>query len=51
MTLTGQSADAARLIPRLSADPMLRDVAFLSPVTRAEPSRAELFSLRLELGR
>lgn len=51
VTLTGQSADAARLIPRLSADPMLRDVAFLSPVTRAEPSRAELFSLRLELGR
>lgn len=51
VTLTGQSADAARLIPRLSADPMLRDVVFLSPVTRAEPSRAELFSLRLELGR
>lgn len=50
ITLTGQSADAAKLIPLLSAEPALRDVAFLSPVTRAERDRAELFSIRLEHG-
>ncbi len=54
LTIAGQSADAANLIPLLSADPALRDVSFLSPVTRAERSgergSAELFSIRLELG-
>ena len=50
VTLNGQSADSARLIPRLSADPALREVSFQAPVTRAEPSRAELFSIRLVLG-
>ena len=50
VTLNGQSGDAARLIPRLSADPTVRDVSFLAPVTRVDASRAELFSLRLDLG-
>lgn len=49
VTLTGQAANAAALIPRLSADAGLRDVAFLSPVTRAGSNRAELFSIQLEL--
>jgi general secretion pathway protein L len=47
VTLSGQSGDAARLIPRLSADAAVSEVAFLSPVTRSGPSRAEQFSLRL----
>ena len=62
LTIAGQSADAANLIPLLSADPTLRDVAFLSPVTRAAQEqtqapaqgpareRAELFSIRLDVG-
>ena len=50
ITLGGQSDNAARLIPLLSAEPALREVSFLSPVTRAEPSRAEIFSIKLELG-
>lgn len=54
VTITGQSADAAKLISLLSADPALRDVSFLSPVTRAsqgaDRARAELFSIRLEFG-
>jgi general secretion pathway protein L len=47
VTLSGQSADAARLIPRLSADAALSEVAFLAPVTRMGTGRAEQFSLRL----
>ena len=48
ITLTGQSAAAARLIPALAADPALRDPAFTAPVTRNETQRADMFSIRAE---
>lgn len=46
LTLAGQSAAAARLIPALAAVPMLRDPAFAAPVTRNEAAQADLFSIR-----
>jgi general secretion pathway protein L len=49
LTLTGQSAAAAQLIPELSADPAIRDPAFIAPVTRNETARADQFSIRAEL--
>ena len=65
LAFTGRSAAAARLIPALSADPIIRNPAFAAPVTRTEaaagerrPSpvrwhrgapRADLFSIRAEL--
>ena len=45
VTLSGQSGDAARLIPLLSGEGALGEVAFLAPVTRTGPNRAEQFSL------
>jgi len=48
LTLSGQSASAARLIPILAADPALRSPAFAAPVTRNEVSGAESFSIRAE---
>ena len=48
ITLTGQSAAAARLIPALAADPLLRDPTFTAPVTRNDTQRADLFSIRAE---
>lgn len=50
LTMAGRSAAAARLIGLLSADPTVRDAAFVAPVTRAENGRADLFSIRAELG-
>jgi len=49
LTLSGQSAAAARLIQELSADPTIRDPAFIAPVTRNETARADQFSIRAEL--
>ncbi len=49
LTLTGQSREAARLISALSADPTLRDPAFIAPVTRNETAKADQFSLRAGL--
>lgn len=49
LSLTGQSAAAARLIAALSADPLLRDPAFIAPVTRNEMARADQFSIRAGL--
>jgi general secretion pathway protein L len=46
LTLAGQSAAAARLIPALAAVPSLRDPAFAAPVTRNEAAQADLFSVR-----
>ena len=46
LTLAGQSAAAARLIPALAAAPALRDPAFAAPVTRNEAAGADLFSIR-----
>lgn len=51
LSLTGQSAAAARLIPALAAQPTFRDVAFAAPVTRAAgEGRADLFTVRADLG-
>ena len=49
LTLSGQSTAAAKLIAALSAEPAIRNAAFVAPVTRAENGRAELFSIRAEL--
>ncbi len=49
LTLTGQSASAARLIPLLAADPAFRDPVFAAPVTRNEITDAETFSIRAEM--
>ncbi len=48
ITLSGQAASAARLIPALAADPAFRDPAFAAPVTRNETTRGEGFSIRAE---
>ena len=49
VTISGQSAGAARLIPALAADPTLRNPAFAAPVTRNEGTRGEGFSIRAEI--
>lgn len=49
LTMTGQSAAAARLIASLAADPAFRNPAFTAPVTRNDAGRAEGFSIRTEL--
>ncbi len=48
LTLTGQSAAAAKLIAILSTAPTIGNPAFAAPVTRAENGRADLFSIRAE---
>lgn len=50
LTMAGRSAGAARLIGLLSADPTIRDAAFVAPVTRAEAGGGDAFSIRAELG-
>ena len=49
LTLTGQSAAAARLISALSAASILRDPTFIAPVTRNEMAKADQFSIRAGL--
>ncbi len=49
LSLSGQSAAAARLISALSADPVIRNPAFAAPVTRVENGRADQFSIRAEI--
>ncbi len=46
ITMSGQSATAARLIPALAAEPVLRDPAFTAPVTRNETMHIDGFSIR-----
>lgn len=48
--LAGQSAAAAKLIPALAAEPLLKNPIFIAPVTRNETGAADLFSIRAELG-
>ncbi len=48
LTLSGQSAAAARLIPTLAADPALRNPTFSAPITRNELTGSEGFSIRAE---
>jgi general secretion pathway protein L len=56
--ISGQSQAAARLIPTLAADPLIRNPSFVAPVTRALPvglnnrgsgTPSDLFSIRAEL--
>ena len=49
LSIAGQSAAAARLIPALAADPAIRNPAFAAPVTRNELSGIEDFSIRAEI--
>ncbi len=49
LTFTGQSTQAARLIPVLAGDPSFRNPVFAAPVTRNELTRTETFSVRAEL--
>lgn len=49
LNVSGQSPAAARLIPVLAADPMLRNPAFAAPVTRAPDGHADTFVIRAEL--
>ena len=46
VTLTGQSPNAVKLIPALSADAAFTAPAFSAPVTRIESNNADLFSIR-----
>jgi len=48
VTMAGQSAAAARLIPALAADPALRDPTFTAPVTRNDTQRTDIFTIRVE---
>ena len=47
--MAGRSGGAARLIGLLSADPTIRDPAFVAPVTRADSGGGDIFSIRAEL--
>lgn len=49
LTITGQSAAAARLIPAIAADPAFRNPVFAAPVTRNEFTGAEAFTIRTEI--
>jgi general secretion pathway protein L len=49
LNMSGQSPAAARLIPALAADPMLRNPAFAAPVTRAPDGHADMFVIHAEL--
>jgi general secretion pathway protein L len=45
LLLRGQSANAARLIAALAADPAIRNPSFAAPVTRAAAGGPDLFSI------
>ncbi len=49
VTFSGQSSQAARLIPALAADPAVRNPVFSAAVTRNEMTRTEAFSIRAEM--
>ncbi len=49
ISMTGESQEAALLIPALSADPSIRNPSFAAPVTRTGKNGADLFSIRAEL--
>ncbi len=49
LTIIGQSAAAAKLIPALAADPAIRDPVFAAPVTRNEINGTEAFTIRAEM--
>jgi general secretion pathway protein L len=49
LSLTGQSADPARLIAAMAADPMIASPSFSAPVTAAPNGKGRLFSINAEL--
>jgi general secretion pathway protein L len=49
ITLAGQSAAAARLIPALSATSAIRDATFAAPVTRSATGATDSFSIRAQV--
>ncbi len=49
LTISGQSAGAARLIAALAAERSIRNPAFAAPVTRNEGTHSEGFSIRAEV--
>ncbi len=49
VTISGQSAGAARLIAALAAERSIRNPAFAAPVTRNEATHSEGFSIRAEV--
>ena len=51
LTISGRTGSAPRLITGLSADPAMRDPAFAAPVTRAEGTASEVFSIKAEVVR
>ena len=48
ITMTGQAASAARLIPALAASLSLQNPSFAAPVTRNETAKAEGFTIHAE---
>lgn len=48
VSLSGQSAAAARLLSSLAADPALRNTTFTAPVTRNDTTKSEGFTIRTE---
>ncbi len=51
LTVSGQSPQASKLIPAISADPAFSAPAFSAPVTRIEGQNTDLFSIRTGLAR
>ncbi len=49
LTLNGQSAGAARLIAALSSNPLIGNPSFDAPVTHADQSKLDLFSIRADV--
>lgn len=49
LTISGQSAGAAKLIAALAAERSIRNPAFAAPVTRNEGTRGEGFAIRAEV--
>ena len=49
LSLGGQSGAAARLISALSDSGLIRNAAFDAPITRADQTRVDLFSIRADI--
>jgi general secretion pathway protein L len=49
LSITGQSAAAAKLISTLAANPHIRNPGFSAPVTRNEAAHTDLFSIHAEV--
>jgi general secretion pathway protein L len=49
LTVSGQSADAAKLIAAMTANPTFKDPAFSAAVTRAQGAKRDTFSIAAEV--